>query len=178
MSTGTETKVKLSGVLEAMGMALPERTDGAQQAGLSITDTRLPVGFADDEFDDELFMDDGFDGGWPGNEPVLDPFKAAFTEPVEAPVEVPVEIPAARNQGAWAKDHTEVHPLPLHRIGRRSNNRVRTYSVAYYRSEHALATTTFTEGGRTFTEAPSAARRPVDHFDAIGYRGRHRWFKG
>src|SRR3954451_1120255 len=99
MSTGTATRVKLSGVLEAMGMALPERTAVTQQAGLSITDTRLPVGFADDEFDDELFMDDGFDGGWPGNEPVLAPFKAAFEEPTAEPVEVPVEIPAARNQG-------------------------------------------------------------------------------
>jgi hypothetical protein len=169
--SGKPTTVKLSGVLEAMGMALPRAAEPQRPAGPSITDTRLPVGFDDDEITE-------YEERYGPDRPV--PPSVAVIEqrqpPAEEPVEEPVEVPITRNRGAWARAHTEPHPLYRH--SRRSNARVRTYSVAYYRSEHALATATAYDSWPPPVEAPRNERRVAEHFDVMGYRGRHRWFKG
>ena len=182
MRAKTGTTVKLVGVLEAMGMALPKARTRVAAAEPSITDTRLPVGFADDEFDDydpEAFEREArrWVAATPGDAGAVEQeaVEVAVIEQRRSP-----EQPVGRNQGAWAQAHIEPHIL--HRMTRRSNARMRSYSVAYYRSEHARATGT--ESGSPVLEAPriehrtSGERRAVDHFEAMGYRGRHRWFKG
>jgi hypothetical protein len=185
MRAKTGTTVKLVGVLEAMGMALPKARARVEEPAASITDTRLPVGFADDEFDDydpEAIEREA--RRWIAATP--DDASAAEQESVEVAVieqrrsPEAADGPVGRNQGAWARAHSEPHIL--HRMTRHSNARMRSYSVAYYRSEHARATGT--ESGSPVLEAPrvehrtSGERRAVDHFEAMGYRGRHRFFKG
>jgi len=174
MQAKAEPKVKLVGLLEAMGMALPTAANQRRMLGPSITDTRLPVGFADDEFDDCA--------EWPDDPGLREAAPAA--QFVEAPIfeqrQPPAQDAPGRNQGTWARAHTEPHVL--HRLTRRDNARVHGYSVAYYRSEHARATAA--DGGGSVLEMPrtghrtTAERRGVPHFDAMGYRGRHRWFVG
>ncbi|GAA3448765.1 hypothetical protein GCM10018962_05980 [Dactylosporangium matsuzakiense] len=150
--------MKLVGVLEAMGMALPDPSRPHRPTGLSITDTRLPVGFNDDEINDH---EEALASGEP------EPPRAAVPEQRE-PI---TEVPATPNRGAWARARTELHPL--YRRDRRNNARVRTYSVAYYRSEHALATAAAYDGRPTPAEAPRN-ERIGGHADVMGYRGRHR----
>ncbi|GAA3274563.1 hypothetical protein GCM10020218_020430 [Dactylosporangium vinaceum] len=160
--------MKLVGVLEAMGMALPDPSRPHRPTGLSITDTRLPVGFNDDEINDH---EEALAAGEP------EPPRAAVPEQREPEQREPeqrdpiAEVPATPNRGAWARAHTELHPL--YRRDRRNNARVRTYSVAYYRSEHALATAAAYDGRPTPVEA-ARNERIGSHADVMGYRGRHR----
>ncbi|MFI5908898.1 hypothetical protein [Dactylosporangium sp. NPDC051541] len=169
MHAEAESRVKLVGLLEAMGMALPEATGRSRGVSPSITDTRLPVGFDDDEFGDHEDAAPVFDDQehHPGGGTV----GAALDEPRRSTRAVGSAVvqqrrPAAgddfaRNRGTWEWARTE--PNAVHRPARSRSARTRNHGGAYYRSEHARITAMDDE------PAPAAPRFPM-----ISYHGRHR----